>query len=125
MAAEHTDTRFPSPWNEFLHELDGMLTEQLELHCIGGFVFTHFFGLPRSTGDIDCYAAVPANLRPLLSHLRKLSLFGNRRRALSTYLGPVFFDFCLTYLQTRDGSPFPAIGLTDCTLLCFFGYTKI
>jgi hypothetical protein len=32
MTAEKTDTRFPSPWNEFLHELDGMLTEQLELH---------------------------------------------------------------------------------------------
>jgi hypothetical protein len=32
MAAEHTDTRFPSPWNEFLHELDGMLTDkQLEV----------------------------------------------------------------------------------------------
>jgi Nucleotidyltransferase of unknown function (DUF6036) len=62
MATEHTGTRFPSPWNEFLHELDGMLTEQLELHCIGGFVLTHFYGLPRSTGDIDYYAALPANL---------------------------------------------------------------
>lgn len=51
-----------SPWKEFLSELDGMLNEPLELHCIGGFVFTHFYGLPRTTGDIDYYTAIPANL---------------------------------------------------------------
>jgi hypothetical protein len=32
------------------------------MHCIGGFVFTYFYGLPRTTGDIDYYAAIPANL---------------------------------------------------------------
>lgn len=52
----------PSPWKEFLSELDDMLTEQLELHCIGGFVLTFFYCLTRTTGDIDYYAAVPANL---------------------------------------------------------------
>jgi Nucleotidyltransferase of unknown function (DUF6036) len=51
-----------SPWKEFLAELDHMLTEPLELHCIGGFVLTLFYGLPRTTGDIDYYTAVPANL---------------------------------------------------------------
>ena len=54
--------KLPSPWQEFLAELDAMLTGPLELHCIGGFVFAHFYGLPRSTGDIDYYTAVPANL---------------------------------------------------------------
>src|SRR3981081_4062441 len=53
---------FPSPWKEFLAELDGMLNEPLELHCIGGFVLTFFYGLPRTTGAIDYYASVPANL---------------------------------------------------------------
>jgi len=48
----------PSPWREFLAELDGMLHESLELHCIGGFVFTYFYGLPRTTGDIDYYTAI-------------------------------------------------------------------
>ena len=52
----------PSPWKEFLAEVDGILREPLELHCIGGFVFTHFYGLPRTTGDIDYYTAIPANL---------------------------------------------------------------
>jgi hypothetical protein len=52
----------PSPWKEFLLEFDSMLPEPLELHCIGGFVICYFYGLPRPTGDIDYYSAVPANL---------------------------------------------------------------
>ena len=43
-------------------ELDSMLTEPLDLHCIGGFVTCYFYGLPRTTGDIDYYTAVPANI---------------------------------------------------------------
>jgi hypothetical protein len=56
------DATIPSPWKEFRAELDGMLREPLELHCIGGFVFAYFYGLPRSTGDIDYFTATPANL---------------------------------------------------------------
>jgi hypothetical protein len=52
----------PSPWKEFLSEIDSMLTEPLELYCIGGFVICYFYGQPRPTGDIDYYTAVPANL---------------------------------------------------------------
>ena len=58
----HKGGDLPSPWKEFLAELDGMLKEPLELHCIGGFVLTFFYGLLRTTGDIDYYTAVPANL---------------------------------------------------------------
>lgn len=52
----------PSPWLEFLAELDEALSEPLSLHCIGGFVMSFSYGLPRPTGDIDYYTAVPANL---------------------------------------------------------------
>jgi hypothetical protein len=62
MPANRTTGEFPSPWKEFLAELDGMLAQPLELHCIGGFVLTFFYGLPRTTGDIDYLTAVPANL---------------------------------------------------------------
>lgn len=50
----------PSPWNQFLTALDGQLSERVELHCIGGFVICFFYGLPRVTGDIDYYTAIPA-----------------------------------------------------------------
>ena len=62
MSANRATGEFPSPWKEFLAELDGMLSEPLALHCIGGFVLTFLYGLPRTTGDIDYVTAVPANL---------------------------------------------------------------
>ena len=52
----------PSPWKEFLSELASMLPAPLDLNCIGGFVISYLYGLPRPTGDIDYYSAVPANL---------------------------------------------------------------
>jgi|SRR5215472_7218530 len=55
------ETSLPSPWKEFLTEIDEALDEPLHLHCIGGFVVAYFYGLPRATGDIDYSAAVPAN----------------------------------------------------------------
>ena len=40
----------------------GLENMPLELHCIGGFVICYFYGLPRTTADIDYYSVVPANL---------------------------------------------------------------
>ncbi len=62
MPADREARALPSPWKEFLSDLDALLSEPLELHCIGGFVLAFFYGLPRTTGDIDYYAAIPANL---------------------------------------------------------------
>jgi len=53
MPVDQETHALPSPWKEFLSELDDMLTEPVALHCIGGFVLTLFYGLPRTTGDID------------------------------------------------------------------------
>jgi len=52
----------PSPWREFLVALGAILPEPVSLHCVGGFVVSFFYGLPRPTGDIDYYTAIPANL---------------------------------------------------------------
>ena len=62
MPSEKEGDKVPSPWREFLSELDESLSEPLELHCIGGFVLVYFYGYPRTTGDIDYCSAVPANL---------------------------------------------------------------
>jgi hypothetical protein len=51
-----------SPWREFLAELDAALPESVDLHCIGGFVVNAYCGLPRPTGDIDYYTAIPADV---------------------------------------------------------------
>ncbi len=51
----------PSPWGEFLKDLDSHLPTPAEVHCIGGFVVSLHYGLPRPTGDIDYYSVVPAH----------------------------------------------------------------
>ena len=49
----------PSPWKEFLSEIDALLKESLALHCIGGFAACYLYGLPRTTGDIDSTRKTP------------------------------------------------------------------
>lgn len=51
----------PSPWREFLGELDALLDESFALHCIGGFAVVVGYGLPRSTNDLDYRSLVPCN----------------------------------------------------------------
>jgi len=51
----------PSSWREFLGQLDEALSEPVELHCIGGFVISFLYGLPRPTGDVDYISAIPRN----------------------------------------------------------------
>jgi hypothetical protein len=53
------ETKPPSPWDEFLEGLDRLLRGQVHVHCIGGFVVSMVYGLPRPTADIDYYAALP------------------------------------------------------------------
>ena len=49
----------PSPWDRFLEELDGLLREKVNVHCIGGFVVSLFYGLPRPKAEVDYFAAMP------------------------------------------------------------------
>lgn len=51
----------PPPWDRFLGELDGLLDEPYELHCIGGFAALVAYGLPRSTSDLDYCSLIPWN----------------------------------------------------------------
>jgi len=39
----------PEPWRSFLVSLDQLLTDRVDLHCVGGFVVTLQFGLSRNT----------------------------------------------------------------------------
>src|SRR5438552_16427628 len=47
-----TEPELPSPWREFLLEVDDLLSEPIALHCLGGFVTTARYGLRRVTGDL-------------------------------------------------------------------------
>lgn len=49
----------PAPWDNFLDELDRLIDEPFEFHCIGGFATIAAYGLPRSTNDLDYSSLVP------------------------------------------------------------------
>lgn len=51
--------KLPKPWEAFLTELDGLLSEPIELHCIGGFALVVGYGLPRATKDLDYRTVIP------------------------------------------------------------------
>jgi hypothetical protein len=49
----------PKPWPDFLNEVDAQLSQEVNLHCIGGFVLAALYGIPRPTADLDYIQAVP------------------------------------------------------------------
>jgi hypothetical protein len=59
----------PEPWRSFLDELDQLLDEPVELHCIGGFALIHAYAVTRTTNDIDFISMVP---HPMLNKICEL-----------------------------------------------------
>lgn len=49
------------PWTNFLEELDSLLSEPIQVHCIGGFAIVAAYGLRRGTNDLDYFSLVPAD----------------------------------------------------------------
>ena len=43
----------PEPWKSFFAEIDQALSEDVELHCLGGFVAKVLYDLDRETADVD------------------------------------------------------------------------
>jgi hypothetical protein len=41
------------PWRSFFDEIDAALTQEVALHCLGGFVAKILYDLPRETSDVD------------------------------------------------------------------------
>jgi hypothetical protein len=48
----------PEPWYSFLRELDADLSDDLHVHCMGGFVVTLLYDFSRTTSDIDVLAVI-------------------------------------------------------------------
>ncbi len=61
MPGERSGASLPSPWKDFLGEIDRALEKTLEIDCTGGFALVFHYGILRTTGDIDYYTAVPAD----------------------------------------------------------------
>jgi len=58
----------PEPWQSFLSDIDATVAEDVELHCLGGFVITVLYDLARPTADVDVIAITPrSEIESLLS----------------------------------------------------------
>lgn len=56
----------PQPWRSFLRELDEETTVSVDFHCLGGFVVSTCYGLPRPTADLDVCEIVPSTSAKML-----------------------------------------------------------
>lgn len=59
----------PEPWHSFLSDIDSSLDEEVCLHCIGGFVISHLYGLERPTVDVDTLAVTPHSQKANLAQM--------------------------------------------------------
>ena len=50
--------QLPEPWLSFLREIDDRLTQETQIHCLGGFVVTVIYGADRTTLDLDALSLV-------------------------------------------------------------------
>ena len=57
------------PYLEFLDAVDQKVNAPIELHCIGGFVVSQFYGMPRKTQDVDVLSVWPGQASTLLQAL--------------------------------------------------------
>jgi hypothetical protein len=62
-------SELPEPWKRFLTDLDRMVSSDVALHCLGGFVVTACYGLPRPTGDLDVLLVLPSDSQAALVKL--------------------------------------------------------
>lgn len=55
------------PWRSFLADLDALLDQPADLHCIGGFAIGQYFGFARETADLDVLGIAPLPMRAVIT----------------------------------------------------------
>ena len=97
----------PPPWHDFFVEVEAALPAPVEIHCLGGFVLSMLYGMPRPTGDVDFLWAVPdAQISFLVGRAGK----GSRLHKLhGVYLQHVGIATLPENYQERLVEMFPAV----------------
>lgn len=78
--------QIPEPWRSFLSALDGAATVETRLECLGGFVLSQLYELPRPTADLDSLLITPSDQR------KELLALGRQGGPLHTKYG-IYLDF--------------------------------
>jgi hypothetical protein len=94
------------PRRSFFAEFDAILTEDVHLHCCGGFVVTQLYGVARTTSDIDFLGVVP-NLWSRLIEIAGKGTALHRKHKL--YLDAVTIATLPEDYEQRLVSMFPGI----------------
>lgn len=91
--------RLPEPWRSFLADLDRMVSSDVALHCLGGFVITACHGLPRPTGDLDILPVFPPE--PLARLVTLAGRDSNLHKKHGVYLDLVTVATCPESYEQR------------------------
>lgn len=70
------------PWASFLAEVDALLGERVEIHCLGGFVVTVVYRVPRATRDVDYVEVIPRDFGSRLEEIAGMKSALARRHGL-------------------------------------------
>jgi hypothetical protein len=80
----------PNPWKEFLSAVDAGLSTMTAIHCLGGFVLTVVYGVPRTTADIDYVSAIPNSAYEQLEALAgRESELAKKHRVYLQHIGAI------------------------------------
>ena len=55
------------PWRSFLSDLAALLDQPTDLHCIGGFAISQYFGFARETADLDVLSIAPQPMKAAIA----------------------------------------------------------
>jgi Nucleotidyltransferase of unknown function (DUF6036) len=69
------------PWSDFLKAIDNALSQEVSLTCIGGFVLSALYALPRATGDIAYLEVTPRDA------IHEVEAIGGHNSALAKRYG--------------------------------------
>ncbi len=77
-------------WRQFLTEVDHLLVQSVELHCLGAFVITECYGLLRPTADLDYVSVRPSSEQRHLEEIGgRESKLAKKHKVFLQYVGTV------------------------------------
>ncbi len=100
-----TPERLRQPWRSFLADLDRRTSSSVSLHCLGGFVVTTCYGLPRPTGDLDVLPVFPSE--PLAALVTVAGPDSDLHKKHGVYLDLVTVATCPSHYEQRLVEMFP------------------
>jgi hypothetical protein len=91
------------PWAAFLNELDTLLPHPVEIRCLGAFLLTVIYSLPRVTADLDCLAVLPIEATAAVEELAgRNSRLAKKHRVWVQYVGIGVVDLPDGYEQRLE-----------------------